>query len=101
MRKRRVAQEGVGGDVEEVSTAEATVAARGCHGTTRTEPRQLEGREGTGVSVRGWPVRWHRRSTGERRQRAGTLAAEGVRRVEQRRRLDQENRSGGGVDQEA
>jgi hypothetical protein len=53
VRERGVANEGVGGDVEEVAVAEATVAARGCHGTTRAEPRQLEGREGTSVSVHG------------------------------------------------
>jgi hypothetical protein len=50
-RERGVAHEGVGGDVEEVEAAEATVVARGCHGTTHAEPRQLEGREGTDVSV--------------------------------------------------
>jgi hypothetical protein len=86
------------GDVEEVAAA---VAARGCHGTSRTRPRQLEGREATGVSSRGWSVGWHRRSAGEQRQRAETLAAEGVQCVEQRRRPGQENRSDGGEDQEA
>jgi hypothetical protein len=43
VRERGVAHERVGGDVVEVAAAEATVAARGCHGTTCAVPRQLEG----------------------------------------------------------
>jgi hypothetical protein len=55
--------------------AEATVAAQGCHGTTRAEPRQLEGLEGTSTSDQGWPVGRHRENTGARWQGVETLAA--------------------------
>jgi hypothetical protein len=66
----------------------------------RTRPRQLEGQEATGVSSRGWPVGWQ-----EERRRAAAAGQNpsrgGDRRIGQRRRPGQENRSGGGVDQEA
>jgi hypothetical protein len=50
--RERGAHEGVGGDVEG-GAAEAIVAARGCHGTTRAEPRRLEDREATASASRG------------------------------------------------
>jgi hypothetical protein len=76
------------------------VAARGCHSTTRAEPRQLEGLQGTSTSDQGWLVGRHRRNTGARWQGVETLAAgrwsaqaseEGV----------GKNPGGGGVDQAA
>jgi hypothetical protein len=50
------------------------VAARGCHGTTRAEPRQIEGLEGTSTSDQGWPVGRHLGSTGAQWQGVETLA---------------------------
>jgi hypothetical protein len=46
------------------------MAARGCHGTTRAKPQQLEDWEAIGVGI------W--RSDGARWQRAETLAAGGL-----------------------
>jgi hypothetical protein len=52
----------------------------------RTRPRQLEGRQATGVSSRGWLVGWRRRSVGARlrggripsRRRCSARPPEGV-----------------------
>jgi hypothetical protein len=46
------------------------MAARGCHGTTRAKPQQLEDWEATAVGI------W--RSVGARWQRAETLATGGL-----------------------
>jgi hypothetical protein len=44
---------GVGGGVARRWQRSATVAARGCHGTTRAEPRRLKDREATASASRG------------------------------------------------
>jgi hypothetical protein len=68
-----------------------TVAARGCHGTTRAKPQQLEGWEAAGVCIWG--------SVRARWQRVETLATGGARHGRRRRR--RANQSGGGVDPQA
>jgi hypothetical protein len=94
-----------GGDIEEVAAAEATVAARGCHGTTRAEPCQLKGREATGVSVQRWPDGQHREAPEHVGEGVETLAAGGARHGRQRRRPSESrgwrSRSGGVVSLEA
>jgi hypothetical protein len=76
--------------------AEAAVVARGCHGTTCAEPRHLEGREGTSISVRWCLDGWHQRGAGARRRWIETLASGGARHDRQRRM--RANQSSGGVD---
>jgi hypothetical protein len=76
------------------------VAARGCHGTTCAEPRQLEGLEGTSTSDQEWPVERHWGNTGARWQGVETLAA-GRCSAQASEEGAGKNPGGGGVDQAA
>jgi hypothetical protein len=65
-----------------------SMAARGCHGTTRAKPRQLDNWETAGVGIC--------RRVGAQWQRAETLAAGGARHGHRRGR--RANQRGGGID---